>query len=362
MIDPALAAQAKHVLAINVTRIGDTLLNTPALRAIARHFPNADITCLGHAKRVEVLQHIPYLNKVGEIDKKSAPFRGRLGTLTGHQYDWAFVWGNDTALHRYALRKARHVVAYRQQDEALNRRFFHAAAAPALYTLHGVAMQLSLVEAVGIRTDGYALDYVVTPAEQSAAKKLLAAHALGAAPLIGLQVASFPTKAYRDWPIAHFIELAKRIVATHPRAKFVMFGGPDDVARIEPFRAALPDHTLVVAGPLTLRETVAVMNEIDLYIGVDTGPTHLYGALKKPMVSMYHPSLPSALYKPLEHPALYVVDHPAAGPDASSAIAMAEISVDDVWARVTEALAQTASSFPGMPAAGVFDPAWPARD
>lgn len=361
MIDPALAAQAKHVLAINVTRIGDTLLNTPALRAIARHFPNAAITCLGHAKRVEVLQHIPYLNNVGEIDKKSAPFRGRFGKLTGHQYDWAFVWGNDVALHRYALRKARHVVAYRQADEALNRRFFHAAAAPALYTLHGVAMQLSLVEAVGIRADGYALDYVVTPAEAGAAKNLLATRARDSAPLIGLQVASFPTKAYRDWPIAHFIALAKRIVAQHPEAKFVMFGGPDDVARIEPFRAALHDHTLVLAGTLTLRETVAVMNEIDLYIGIDTGPTHLYGALKKPMVAMYHPSLPSALYKPLEHSALYVVDHPAAGPHASSDITMAEISVEDVWARVAEAIAHGASSYPGMPAVGIAGPAWPPR-
>jgi heptosyltransferase III len=360
-IEPALPAEAKHVLAINVTRIGDTLLNTPAVRAIARHFPNAAITCLGHAKRVEVLEHLPYLNKIGEIDKKSAPFRGRLGTLTGHQYDWAFVWGNDTALHRYALRKAKHVVAYRQTDDSLNQRFFLAADAPALYTLHGVAMQLALPQAAGIRADGYTLDYVVSAAERSAAQSLLAQKAVDAAPLIGLQVASFPTKAYRDWPIAHFIALAKRIVDQHPRAKFVMFGGPDDVARIEPFRAALPDRTLVLAGSLTLRETVAVMNEIDLYIGVDTGPTHLYGALGKPMVAMYHPSLPSALYKPLEHRALYVVDHPKAGPHASSDIAMAGIRVEDVWERVAAALAHAPSVFPGMPAAGIDVPAWTAR-
>jgi heptosyltransferase III len=360
-IDPALAVEARHVLAINVTRIGDTLLNTPALRAIARHFPNAAITCLGHAKRVEVLQHLPYLNKIGDIDKKSAPFRGRLGTLTGHQYDWAFVWGHDTALHRYALRKARHVVAYRQADDALNQRFFHAVDAPALYTLHGVAMQLALPQAVGIGADGYALDYVVSAAEQRAAQSRLANEVGDVKPLIGLQVASFPTKAYRDWPMAHFIALAKRIVDQHPRAKFVMFGGPDDVARIEPFRAALPDRTLVLAGSLTLRETVAVMNEIDLYLGVDTGPTHLYGALGKPMVAMYHPSLPSALYKPLRHRALYVVDHPEAGPHASSDIAMADISVEDVWERVVAALAHAPSVFPGMPPVGIDVPAWPAR-
>ncbi|MBL8523737.1 MAG: hypothetical protein JNN20_08615, partial [Betaproteobacteria bacterium] len=55
------AAAAKRVLAINVTRIGDTLLATPALRALAAFFPNARITCLGHPKRVEVVEHLPYL-------------------------------------------------------------------------------------------------------------------------------------------------------------------------------------------------------------------------------------------------------------------------------------------------------------
>lgn len=355
MISDEAARAAKSILIINVTRIGDTLLNTPAIRGIAAKFPNAAITCLGHAKRVEVLRHLPYLAHVDKIDKKTALWRGRIGVLTGKSFDWAFVWGDDAALHRYALRVAKHVVAYRQEDDALNAQFFHAATAPALYSMHGVAMQLQLPRAVGIDTKNFKLDYVVTDIETGAAKQRLANDAGNAKPLIGLQVASFPTKAYRDWPIDHFIDLAKRIIGEYANAnaKFIMFGSPDDVARIAPFRDALPDHTVVYAGALTLRETVAVMKEIDLYIGVDTGPTHLYGALKKPMVAMYHSTLPSALYAPLQHPALYVVDHPLAGKVAVGAGGdagggtggMADIGVDDVWARVADALVAKPSRY-----------------
>jgi heptosyltransferase III len=341
------ALSAKRVLIINVTRIGDTLLNTPAIRAIARRFPTASITVLGHEKRVEVLANIPYIAKIGSISKKSAPFRARFAALTGNRYDWAFVWGNDIALHRYALRKARRVVAYRQKDEQLNRRLFCAAIEPQLYSMHGVSMQLALPNAVGIKAESLHLDYVITAAEKRAAHERV--HAALAnrngKPLIGLQVASFPTKAYRDWPIAHFIALAKRIVVSHPGTMFLMFGGPDDRAKIEPFRQAFPDRTIVCAGLLTLRETVAVMGEIDLYIGVDTGPTHLYGALGKPMVVMYHASLPSSLYKPLEHPALYVVDHPMAGSSTALAapdILMSNISVEHVLKAATDALAHSA--------------------
>ena len=81
------AANAKRILIINVTRIGDTLLNTPAFRAIAKHSPRASITCLGHAKRVEVLQNIAYINTIGSIDKKSAIWRGWPALLTGKKFD-----------------------------------------------------------------------------------------------------------------------------------------------------------------------------------------------------------------------------------------------------------------------------------
>ena len=75
--------------------------------------------------------------------------------------------------------------------------------------------------------------------------------------------------------------------------------------------------------------------------------------LFRSMVAMYHPSLPSALYKPLQHPALYVVDHPAAGPGADQHIPMADINVETVWARVADALAGTPSRYPGLPAVGI---------
>ncbi len=351
----AEALTAKRILIINVTRIGDTLLNTPAIRAIAKHFPNAAITCLGHAKRVEVLNHLPYLTKVGEIDKHSALYRGRLGLLTGERYDWAFVWGNDDALHRYALRKADRVVGYAQKNAALNKQLFHAAAQPKLYSMHGVAMQLALAHSAGIAADGYRLDYAVAGNEILTAKAKLERD-LGAnkKPVIGLQVASFPTKAYRDWPIEQFIALGIRIVKSHPNAHFCLFGGLDDRERTATFKNLLPDNTTDYAGQLSLRETVAIMNEIDLYIGVDTGPTHLFGALGKPMVAMYHPTLPSALYKPLQHPALYVVDHPLAGTTTDATVPISDITVEMVWERVSDALSGVPSRFPGMMPVGII--------
>jgi heptosyltransferase III len=350
------AAAARRILIINVTRIGDTLLATPALRAIARFFPRARMTCLGHPKRVEVVQHLPYLNKVGGITKRHALYRGWPDVLRGPEYDWAFVWGDDAALIRYALRKAKHVVAARQPDAQLNRRLFCAVDAPVRSGIHAVAWSLSLPSAVGIPVDGYRLDYRVTAEESAWAIARLAKAGMtpgGPEPIIGMQVASFPTKAYRDWPIEHFIELTDRIIARWPGARFVLYGSADDQPRTLQLAAQTQGKAVSFAGQLTLRETVAIMQQTDLYIGVDTGPTHLYSALQKPMVALYHPSLPSALFKPLQHAALHVIDHPLAGPKADQTIPIGDITVDTVFAAVAGALAHRPSTHPGMPSPGV---------
>ncbi|MEQ1516235.1 MAG: glycosyltransferase family 9 protein [Usitatibacteraceae bacterium] len=348
------ALAAKRVLIINVTRIGDTLLATPAIRAIAKFFPNAKLTVLGHPKRVEVLENISYVHRVGGIDKRGALLRGWRDALFSAEYDWAFVWRNDEPLVRYALRKARHVVAHRQKDARINAKLFAAVERIADNTIHAVAWALSLTQAVGIPADGYQLDYRVTEGETTAARARLRADFPGAkGPFVGMQVASFATKSYRDWPIEQFIELAKRIVKDHSGARIVLYGAASDAARIARLTDALGDKAKSYAGQFTLRETVAMMSCTDLYIGVDTGPTHLFGALRKPMVVLYHPSLPSALYKPLNALALFAIDHPKAGPGATSDIPMAEISVETVWQAVSAAMRGETSTLTGMRATGI---------
>ncbi len=359
-ISPSEAAAARRILVVNVTRIGDTLLATPAIRAIARYFPNAELTVLGHPKRVEVLKNIPYIQRVGGIDKNTARLRGWLDALSSPEYDWAFVWRTDQPLVNYALRKARRVVAHQQSDLALTRRLAYVAPRIPDNTVHAVAWALSVPQSAGIPPAGFGLDYVVTPAERDRARqRLRQAHVTTDAPLISLQVASFPTKQYRDWPIEHFISLARRMIAAWPEVSFLLNGGTADREKINCFIRHIGERACTFAGELSLRESAAMMEASTLYIGVDTGPSHIFGALKKPMIVMYHPSLPSALYKPLDNPGLFAIDHPGAGPTASERIPMAEISVDRVWSAVQAAMRCEPSTLPGGASPGIDQGASP---
>lgn len=331
MLERAPGPPPAKILFINVCRIGDTLLATPAIRALARAWPAAKITVLGYPKRIEVLAHLPWIAQSAGISKLSARFKGRVG---GSRWDLALVYGFDAPLVTYALRVADKVVAFRQDDAALNDALHKAVERPGYQTAHSVHNALLLTDALGVPHAGYRLAYRLTEAESAWAASRLGT---GGGPRIGLQLASFPTKSYRDWPLESFIALARAIRSKRPASEFLVFGGPEDSARALQLAGALGSGCTVFAGTLTLRQTAALMSRTQLYVGVDTGPTHMMSCFDIPLVVLYHCISPSRLIGALDHPRFFPVDHPKPHP-CSKDTPMSEISVDTVLAAVARAL------------------------
>lgn len=336
---PALP-EPRRILVIHVTRIGDTIMTTPALRAIAQAWPHAHLSFLGHPKRSEAIEHLPFVSEVGVITKHSARLRGLLG---GKKWDMGFAYGFDEALVLFALRTCKQVVAFRQKDERLNNRLFKAVE-PATHNVeHGVDQLLRLPAALGITTGSRALAYQATSDEKAAARHRLATGGMSeqASPMVGFVIESFPTKSYRDWDVTHFGELGKRIVSVYPGAHFVLLGGHIKTDKVAHLERILGKRLTVLAGRLSLRETGAVMANLDLYVGVDTGPTHLAGALQVPMVAMYHCKHPARFLAPPEHPHLTAIEHPDLDTDrCTEHSSLSKITVGQVWQAVQQRLVE----------------------
>ena len=309
-----------RVCAVVVARIGDTLLATPALRALRA--AAGRLTVLVHPQRKAVLEHLDFIDELQGITKHSAWWRGR---GPGRPYDAAFCWGREPALLAYCLRSAQRSYAFDYPEfAALTSERLTRVRVPEDKSLHAVRERLLPVEAAGIACTDLRLTYAVTAEERKAAQAWLAQQAATGAPLIGLQPFSFPTKAHRDWPLEHFVELSRRLQAGFPRARFLLLGDGDAARRATAFESALPGSFTVAAGKLALRESAALMSILDLYVGVDTGPTHIAGALGIPMLALYNPRYPGRNLLPLEQPRCTMLEAP--GED------MACLAVDEVLA------------------------------
>ena len=322
-----------NILVIHVARIGDTLLVTPAVRALKAACPQGRLDCLLHPARRALYENLPWVDDLGAITPKTASFRG---WFSGKHYDYALVYGHDAPLVRYALRVAERAVAFHQRDASLNTRLWRALPPP-VQTIHAVYERLLLPAALGAATTDHRLAYIPTDTELASARAWVQQQAPGK-PLIGFQVASFPTKAYRDWPAESFAELGRRLLAQHPDARIVLLGGKESRAKATRLAQQLGDRAVAVAGQLGLRATAALMAQLDLYIGVDTGPTHIAGALGIPMIALYHCRHRGIHLAPLGHERLAVIEHPAADADCTPSAPMATIAVDSVWEKVQQRL------------------------
>jgi len=324
-----------RLLVLVSSRIGDTLLVTPSIRALRRSFPSAFIEVRAHPKRLDLLRYNSSIDLLETITPARARF---MGWLSRSSIDTALVFNPDPELDRYAARVADRVVSFGKPMIGHADTKFIRVPRPTS-SIHAVRERLMLPEAIGAKPSGYELDYIVAPQEQSFAKQWLRAHGRRATgPLVGVQLQSFPTKAHRDWPVESFVILLQRIRARYGASEFVLVGDQEGRARAADAAERLGGCCIVAAGKLSLRESAAVIGELDLYIGVDTGPTHIAGALGIPMVALYHCLYPGRNLAPLGHSRCRIIEHPDTNAGCSESSSMKDIGVDTVWPHVMQLL------------------------
>lgn len=331
--------ETKRILTIHVARIGDTLLTTAALRHLSKIYPNAQIDFLGHAKRIEVLLNLPYLNHIGSISKKSARFKGWCAKLIGRKpYDLALVWGHDPELVAYAHRVSKRLIISRQVDEAANRLADKAVEFPNDTNLLAEARDKPLVQWIldvveqGTQTKATSAytDYIVTPEEAKNARTLLGRYMGNSSDTlsIGLVIESHPAGAHRDWPIENFVSLVQQMQTEQPNRYFVLIGSKLPEAKVRLLQSTLRDHLIDLSGKLSLRQSAAVINELDLYVAVDTGPSHIAAALGTPSVVMFHCLRAGEYLLAPRHPErLTIVNHPTTRQFCTFETPMSDITV-----------------------------------
>lgn len=334
----------QRILCMYVARFGDTLLMSVVLKALAKQYPKAKIDFLGHAKRIQVLENLPFVHHLGTISKKSARLKGWCARLMGGKpYDIAFVWGHDAELVDYAKRVSQHVVISSQ----CNQKQANAVDAVIDYPADTLKVKeeddkplmqwlLDIPEkSLSFKAQDHTSEYIVTPAEAALAKELLhnATATVDKLPmLIGLVIESHPSAPHRDWPLDKFVELTARLHQQYPNAWFVVISGGLAAAKLKQLKAAADGQLAEFGGRLSMRESVAIMAELDLYIGVDTGPTLFAAALGIPAITMFHCMRAGHLVvNPKQPDNMTIIDHPLARIQCNLDTPMGEVSVDQIY-------------------------------
>ncbi|MEW6443343.1 MAG: lipopolysaccharide heptosyltransferase II [bacterium] len=275
--------------------IGDAVLSTPALHALRRAFPEAEISVLAKPWVIPVLRNNPDADRILLYDAggRHKGVRGvnRLGSdLRGERLDCAILLQRAFEAAWIAF-LARVPLRVGLRTEGRGCLLTHAIAVSREELLIPRAKHnLAMLQAVGIAPAAKGLVLRTNGPELEKARQRLAA--IGVRPderLYGLSPGAAFGPAKR-WLPERFAAVAERLAALH-HGRGLVFGGPGErelgerIAREAPGAANL-------AGTTTLDEAIALIGLCGLFITNDSGLMHIAAGLDVPLVAIFGPTDP----------------------------------------------------------------------
>lgn len=107
---------------------------------------------------------------------------------------------------------------------------------------------------------------------------------------IGLAIGA--SHAVKRWPVRRWIEFC-RFAETKGFYLLLLGSGADEVGMAEEIVSAAASRYIInKVGALSITDTIALINELDLVVSGDTGLMHVARALGKPVVGLFGPNFP----------------------------------------------------------------------
>lgn len=292
-----------RVLLIRPDHLGDVLFLTPALRRLRDARPDLHITVLAGPWSEPLLAHNPDIDALETLDfpwfdrkaRRSLfdPYRrlfaaaewlrGRFDTAVILRFDhW---WAGWMAAHAGIPRR----IGYATPQLAP----FLTESVPYTRDRHEALQNLRLVARLGApATMTPEESPLVLPLPDAAYEKAAALPVpAGAGPLVAIHPGS--GAAVKRWRAESWGALANAL-NERAGARFIITGGPGEVALATDVSAHMRAPATVVAGETSLLEVAALFERCALVAGPDCGPLHLAVAVGTPTVHLYGPVDPAA--------------------------------------------------------------------
>jgi heptosyltransferase-2 len=271
----------QRILIFRAGAVGDFVVTLPALAALREAYPGAAIDLIGYPERAILAQHL--VNRIHDVDAAHwSSLFSRAGDLSHLEpvladADLAIAYMNDPDgavgenLHRVGV----------------HRTLFHNPRPDEDGDAHAVDHLLEPIISLGITPNARVPSIAPETARKDAARAMLATAGLSGPYAIFHAGAGGP---HKQWPPECFAHLAERL--WHEKEwPIAVTSGPADGALAERI-CQQADAPTVPLNPVDLPTLTALYADARLYVGCDTGPSHLSAATGTPSVILFGPTSP----------------------------------------------------------------------
>ncbi len=279
-----------RILAVRLGSLGDIVLAMPAVYALRKRYPAAQIDWLVETKWLPVLASAQFGITPIPIERDSWGEIVRvLRGLRRTKYHWAIDF---QGLYKSALCSffsgARLRAGFDSPRESGARVFYTHRVRMPPPVKHAAHRYLSLASFLGAADGTMEFPgFSMQPAAEAYVRDAL--HKAG---MERYYVVS-PGGGWRSksWPAEEYGHLHRRL-ADRNRLRAIVSYGPGERALAESVRLVAGEPSPLVL-PMTIPQLIAALRHCEFFVGADTGPLHLAAALGRPTVGLFGPTDPA---------------------------------------------------------------------
>lgn len=285
--------EVRSILVVSSTAIGDTLLATPAIRAIRERYPKAKIIAHFNVKNMELFENNPHIDGIIPYWGGWKKFFKTIREFRKHKFDVAVILhGNEPQATPMAyLGGARFIVKVPNS----NKFRFLLSNSNKIYRWedfsHGVEARLKSAELIGCKIiDKRMVLPTLKEGDVFIEGFLRQNNVKNSDRIIGFQVGA--STVNRMWPPERFIDLGKKILNSYENIKIVITGSPNEFNYCKRIAQGIGENTIVSAGRIPLKYIASLVKKFTLLVTGDTGIMHVAIAVGTPIVGLFAASDP----------------------------------------------------------------------
>jgi heptosyltransferase-2 len=271
-----------RILVIRGGAIGDFLLTLPALKLLRDEFPSAHLEILGYKHIIALVENRGYADSVRSIDYAPlASFFSRDGELQAE-------------LAQY-FRSFQQIISYLfDPDEIFASNLKRCGvknlikASPQINDGEHAARQLARpLEQLGLFLEDAAAMLYPNKEDRMFAKKFLER---SARPLLALHPGSGGER--KNWALENWRELGDWLVGSRQPSTLLVVLGEADESRAQQLKESWAKRPVCFAQNLPLPQVAALLEQCAVFIGHDSGISHLAAAVGTPSLLLFGPTDP----------------------------------------------------------------------
>ena len=276
-----------NILIIHQGALGDFIVSLPAIAAVRRSHPGSSVEIWGYPDILRLVEGRFYADAIDSINQEgmsrlyseqaSAP-EALVARI--RRFDPVILFGGDLQgtfadnLRKHGIRDVYRISSFPKEDGIT----------------HVIDHQLSQLSEMGIPAAGGVPELFPSREDEQHARHFFDTHVIEPDDFtVAMHIGSGSRK--KVWPPDRFARLAETLV-TRRGVRVVVLTGPADAELAREYRERTSSGSGLMLNCHPLPELAAILKRCSVFVGNDSGITHLAAAAGVPVVSLFGPTDP----------------------------------------------------------------------